>query len=132
MSIDEAEKRGAIIYHGRKTDVHPFYTACHCAVLLSYYEGMTNVMLEASATGWPVITTRVPGCQETFDEDITGFGCEARDTESLKDAMLHFLSLSQLEREEMRKATHEKMVREFDRKIVVEAYMEEIDIISRQ
>lgn len=130
-AFDEAEKMGAIIYHGRKSDVHPFYKACHCAVLPSYYEGMSNVMLEASATGRPIITTRVPGCQETFDEGITGFGCEARDTESLKDAMLHFLSLSQSEREEMGKAAHEKMVREFDRRIVVDAYMEEINTVSR-
>ena len=130
-ALGKAEKKGAVIYHGRKSDVHPFYKACHCAVLPSYYEGMSNVMLEASATGRPVITTLVPGCQETFDEGITGFGCEAREADSLKDAMLHFLSLSQSEREKMGNAAHEKMVREFDRKIVVEAYMEEIDTIFR-
>ena len=35
-------------------------------------EGMANVMLEAASTGRPIITTRIPGCQETFDEGVTG------------------------------------------------------------
>lgn len=43
-----------------------FYKTCRCAILPSYHEGMTNVMLEASSMGRPVITTQVPRCQETF------------------------------------------------------------------
>ena len=48
------------------SDVHSFYTNAHCVVLPSYHEGMSNVMLEAAATGRPVITTNVPGCRETY------------------------------------------------------------------
>ena len=83
-------------------------------------------MLEASSTGRPVITTRVPGCQETFDEGITGFGCDVKSTESLKQAMLRFLNIDQAEREQMGQAAREKMIREYDRNIVLQAYREEI------
>ena len=127
VALNEAEKEGAINNHGLQSDVHPFYTNCHCTVLPSYHEGMANVMLEASSTGRPVITTRVPGCQETFDEGITGFGCDVKSTESLKQAMLRFLSIDQAEREQMGQAAREKMIREYDRNIVLKAYKEEIE-----
>ena len=125
-TLDEAEREGAIINHGVQSDVHPFYTRCHCTVLPSYHEGTANVMLESSSTGRPVITTRVPGCQETFDEGITGFGCEAKNAESLNVAIRKFLLLSQDERKEMGLAARAKMEKEYDRNIVLKAYKEEI------
>lgn len=124
--IKTAEEEGAVVFHGLQKDVHPFYTACHCAILPSYHEGMANVMLEASSTGRPVITTRVPGCQETFDEGMTGFGCEVKSTESLVEAMRKFLNLSQEDRKQMGLAARAKMEREYDRNIVLKAYKEEI------
>lgn len=124
--LNKAEKDGFIRYHGMQSDVHPFYKACHCTVLPSYHEGMANVLLESSATGRPVITTRVPGCKETFDEGITGFGCEARDVVGLKIAMEKFIELSNDKRSEMGQAARAKMEREYDRRIVIDAYKEEI------
>lgn len=125
-ALDEAEKEGAIVNRGLQSDVHPFYTRCHCAVLPSYHEGMANVMLEASSTARPVITTRVPGCQETFDEGKTGFGCEVKSTESLVEAMRKFLSLTQDQRREMGLSARMKMEMEYDRNIVINAYKDEI------
>lgn len=124
--LRNAEDRGCIRYHGMQTEVHEFYRNCHCTVLPSYHEGMANVMLESSATGRPVITTRVPGCIETFDEGITGLGCEAKDDESLKNAMLKFISLTRDERIKMGIAARAKMEREYDRNIVLRAYKEEL------
>lgn len=125
-SLKAAEAEGAVRFHGLQKDVHPFYKNCHCAVLPSYHEGTANVMLEASSTGRPVITTRVPGCQETFDEGITGFGCDAKDTESLIKAMSKFLETPQEKREAMGIAARKKMEAEYDRNIVLKAYAEEI------
>lgn len=120
--LKEAEERDEIVFHGTQSDVHSFYKACHCAVLPSYHEGMANVMLEASATGRPVITTRVPGCQETFDEGITGFGCEVKNTNSLTQTMRTFCQLRYEEKVQMGKNARLKMEREFDRQIVLDAY----------
>jgi len=125
-ALGEAERQGYTVFHGKQSDVHPFYTSCHCTVLPSYHEGMANVLLEASSTGRPVIASRVPGCRETFDEGITGFGCEAKNTGSLVDAIRRFLALAQSEREKMGKAARKKMEQEFDRSIVIRAYMDEL------
>lgn len=126
QAIGLAQEEGFAKYHGLQLDVRPFYQAAHCIVLPSYHEGTSNVLLEASAIGRPVITTNVPGCRETFDEGITGFGCMPRDAGSLKEAMEKFLALPYEERAAMGRAGHEKMLREFDRNIVIGAYMEEI------
>ena len=85
--LDKAEKTGYIHYLGRQDEMHEFYKNSHCVVLPSYHEGMANVLLEGASTGRPVIATNIPGCKETFDEGKTGFGCEAKSTESLADAM---------------------------------------------
>ena len=125
--LREKQKNGFIQYHGEKTDVHPFYEKAHCVILASYHEGTANVMLEASASGRPVITTTVPGCKETFEEGVTGFGCEAMNVDSLVAAIKKFMELSDWQREEMGRRGREKMIKEFDRNIVVNAYISEIN-----
>ena len=125
-ALKQAEKSSGVICYGEMTQMHQMYERCHCVVLPSYHEGMSNVLLEGSATGRPVITTRAAGCAETFDEGISGFGCEVRDAKSLCQAMEKFMNLSNEQREKMGKAAREKMEREFDRKIVIDAYMREL------
>lgn len=129
--LDAAQCEGTIVYHGSQADMHPFYTSCHCVVLPSYHEGTANVLLEGSATGRPVIATRVPGCQETFDEGVTGFGCQVKSADSLTEAMKKFLALSQAQRAGMGRAAREKMEREYDRRLVVEAYLQEIESVLK-
>ncbi len=129
-AIRDAENEGAVRFHGLQTDVRPFYRDCHCVVLPSYHEGMANVMLEASATCRPVITTGVPGCRETFEEGVTGFGCEPGDAEDLERTMRKFIALSHDRRAGMGLKAREKMEREFDRNKVVDAYLEEIESLA--
>ncbi|MGN1313718.1 MAG: glycosyltransferase family 4 protein [Lachnospiraceae bacterium] len=129
-ALKKAEQEGAVCYHGLQSDVHPFYARCHCVVLPSYHEGTANVILEASSTGRPVITTHVPGCQETFDEGITGFGCEAKSSKSLAEAMKKFLAVPQERRARMGMAARAKMEKEYDRNLVLKAYQEEIEANS--
>ena len=127
-----AEAGDAVRYLGPQTGMHSFYKNCHCVVLPSYHEGTANVMLEASATARPVITTTVPGCRETFDEGITGFGCEARNADSLTVAIEKFLNLTTEERTKMGLAARAKMEREYDRQLVIDAYKEEIELLERK
>ena len=124
------EEQGIVKYHGQQINVHDFYARALCVVLPSYHEGMANVMLESASTGRPVITTRIPGCQETFDEGVTGLGCNAKDVASLKSAMTKMYLMTFEQREEMGLAGHKKVKNEFDRNIVVNAYIEEISAIK--
>ncbi len=64
-NIEAWVNAGTIIYHGQQADVRPFLRDCSVYVLPSYREGTPRTVLEAMATGRPVITTDAPGCRET-------------------------------------------------------------------
>ena len=87
---------------------------------------MSNVSLESAANGRPVITTDVPGCRETVDDGMTGFLLKAKDAASLINGVERFLALSYEDKQKMGRMAREKVEREFDREIVVKAYLEEI------
>jgi galacturonosyltransferase len=63
---------------------------------------------------------------EAFEEGRTGFGFTPGNVDELVLAMKKFLNLSYEERAAMGRAGREKMEREFDRKLVTGAYMEEV------
>lgn len=130
--IEEASKKYDLKYHGSIKNIQDFYKKAHCVVLPSYHEGMSNVLLEGQATGRPVISTRVPGCQETFAEDVSGFACEAGDKEGLYLAMEKMLRLSNDERAKMGRLGRKNVEDNFDRQIVTDAYMEEIQKILEE
>lgn len=72
--VREASDAGIVDYQGYQMDVKPFLAAASAVVLPSYHEGLSNVLLEAAASARPILTTNVPGCAETFEEGVTGFG----------------------------------------------------------
>ncbi|MDC7278818.1 glycosyltransferase family 4 protein [Butyrivibrio fibrisolvens] len=128
--VKRLDERGIVHYLGFQSDVHSFLKESHAVIHASYHEGMSNVLLEASATGRPVIATDVPGCIDTFEPDITGISFKAKDSKSLIDAIECFLSLSHDEKITMGKAARKKVINEFDRNIVIDKYLKEINNIA--
>lgn len=121
-----------IIYHGQVNNVLDFQRISCCTIQPSYYpEGMSNVILEAAACARPVITTNHPGCKEGVEDGKTGFVFEPRNTTSLVLAIERFLSMSNEERAKMGLAGRQKMETEYDRSIVVKAYVSGINKIFR-
>lgn len=127
QAITDYENLGAGRFLGVSKDISSLLKEYHAVILPSYHEGMANVLLEAAASGRPVLASKVPGCQETFDEGVSGIGFEAKSVDSLYNAIKKFLSLTPEQREAMGRAGRAKMEREFDRQIVVDAYMEQIE-----
>ena len=131
--LNEYEEKGIISQWGFHTQVHPFLAKADAIVVASFHEGMSNALIEAAATGRPVIASDISGCREAFEEGKTGYGFTPGDADDLIRAMEKFLELSGEERASMGKAAREKMEREFDRKIVIDAYMEAAnEIIQRR
>lgn len=130
--LDAYEKEGYIKQLGFDPDVHVYIKNASALVLPTYHEGMSNVLMEASATGRPVIATNISGCKEIFEEGVTGFSCEPKSSEDLIRALKKFLKLSREERAVMGQKARQKMEREFDREKVVDAYMEEIETIQNR
>lgn len=125
--LDQENKNGTIVYHGRVNNISDFERMSQCTIQPSYYpEGMSNVILEAAASGRPVITTDHPGCREGVDDGVTGYIVPIKNAETLAGAIKKFLTLTVQERQEMGLQGRRKMEREFDRKIVINAYLREI------
>ncbi|MBQ8868887.1 MAG: glycosyltransferase family 4 protein [Oscillospiraceae bacterium] len=130
--ISSAVDDGYINYHGQQSDVKPFIKKSHCVVLPSYHEGMANVLLEAAASGRPVIATDIAGCRETFDDGVTGYDCKARSAESLIDAVERFIKLPYGQKAQMGKNGRKKVEQQFDRQIVIDIYLKEINNIKER
>lgn len=125
--LSKMENKGIIKYHGVQSDIRKFHKISHCTIHPTYYpEGMSNVLLESAACGRPVITTNRSGCREIVDDGINGYIVEQQNSQDLIDKIESFLNLSYEEKKQMGLAGRVKVEREFDRQIVINAYMEEI------
>ena len=121
------DMKGVIQYHGMQKDIRPFLKKCHCIIHPSYYpEGISNVLLESAASGRPVITTDRSGCKETVENGVSGFVVKQRDIKELILAVEKFIALPNEKKKAMGLSGRLKVEREFDRNIVVDAYLQEI------
>ena len=127
----DMQKKGIVTYHGGQPDVRPYFSMVACTLHPSFYpEGMSNVLLESCATGRPIMTTMRPGCREIVEDGRNGYLVKQQDAEDLIAKVEKFLALPYAERKAMGDAAREKAEREFNRKIVVEAYLNAIDSIK--
>ena len=127
--LRELNDTGIIHYHGQQDDVHKFIKESHAIILPSYHEGTSNVLLESASTGRPILASNVTGCKETFDDGVSGIGFEVKSDKALVCAIQQFLDLPHENKKQMGIAGRKKMEQEYDRKIVINAYLEQI---SRQ
>ena len=103
-----------------------------CTVHPTYYpEGLSNVLLESAASGRPIITTDRSGCREVVEDGVNGYVVKQQNSQDLIDKIEKFLDLSNEERTKMGLAGRIKVEKEFDRRIVVEKYMKELERINK-
>ena len=126
--VEQLQSEEIVRFYGFQENPKPYYAQTDCVVLPSYHEGMSNVLLEAAASGRAIITTDIPGCREAVDNGKSGMLCKVKSADSLYKAMKRFTELSREKRELLGKAGREKMEREFDKKKVVE---ETVKVITK-
>ena len=126
--MDELEKAGVVKYHGYQSDMKRFYAMASCVVLPSYHEGMSNVLLEAAASGRPLITSDIPGCREAVEDGNSGYLCPAKDANALYGAMQRVMKLSVEQRSEMGCRGRERMEQRFSKTAVVTETIKHLEI----
>lgn len=128
--LKELEEQGIVIYRGSLKDVKPYITRSHCTIHPSTYgEGMSNVLQESASSGRFLITTNNPGCQETVEDNKTGFIYEGGNVDALVHTIERFLALPNSQRKMAGELGRKRMETLFSRKIVIKAYQEEINRI---
>jgi len=126
--IESMNAQGSIRYLGVLEDTRPLLEKISCLVLPTYHpEGMSNVLLEAGASGRPAICTDRPGCREIIKDGENGFYCKAKDSENLQETVERFLALDYGEKKRLGARSREIVEKSFDRSIVVKAYVDELE-----
>lgn len=121
--LNQIQDSDTVDYLGQLEDPREEIANADCVVLPSYHEGMANVLLEGAAMEKPLIASDIPGCREAVEEGVTGFLCIPRDVKSLIYAMYNILNMRPETRQKMGRAGRQKMLKEFDRTIVVNQYL---------
>lgn len=89
---------------GIRRDIQELMNAADAYVMSSSVEGMANVLLEASATGLPIVATDVGGNPQVVRDGETGFLVPPKDPEALTGAMVRLMDISEEERRWMGEA----------------------------
>ena len=132
VEIDEWQKQKIIHYLGAKDDVRPYIAEATCIVLPSYREGMSNILLEAASMQKPCITCDTTGCNDIVEDNVTGYLCKVKDADSLADKMKQMYELHPGKRKEMGIKARQKIIKEFDKQIVIDAYLDVINKITEK
>ena len=125
-TICEWQSSGVIEYLGEVEDVRQHISSSDVIVLPSYREGMPRVLLEASAMEKPIIGSDVPGCRHIVRDEYNGYLCKVKDTTSLFQKMEKMISLSPKKRNQMGKNGRLVVEKNFDEKIVIQAYLKNL------
>lgn len=126
--IDAWVDDNIVQYLGFCDDVKSYINNASCVVLpSSYREGIPRVLLEAASMAKPIITTNNVGCKEVVNDGQTGFLCAIKDAQDLAIKMEKMMNLTKNERTRMGEAGREKVLKEFDEKIIVAQYLETIN-----
>jgi len=107
---------------GIRCDISQLMNAADAYVMSSSWEGMPNVLLEASATELPVVATDVGGNREVVVDGVTGFLVPPRNSEALAEAMLRMMNLPEEKRREMGKAARKHVEENFSLDHVVDLW----------
>jgi glycosyltransferase involved in cell wall biosynthesis len=92
----ELSLEGKIAFLGRRDDVPELLRAAHVFALPSESEGLSNALLEALATGVPVVASRIPANEELVGDEREGLLVPAGDAPALARALERLLSDSAL------------------------------------
>ena len=96
--IADAGLDDQVWFAGSRNDVAELLRAFDVFVLPSMSEGISNTIIEAMATGLPVVATRVGGNPELVVDGVTGFLVPAGDPQALAGALHRYLESDDLAR----------------------------------
>ena len=133
--IEEGEYKDKVASYGNAVvplgfikDITAEIKKCHCTILPSHGgEGVPNVLLESAAMGRICIGSRIPGTSDVINDGETGYLFEAGNVESLVQAIDKVMNLNASLRAKMGLAGRAKVENEFNREIVIQKYIDEVE-----
>ena len=109
---------------GYRSDMRQFLMQSHIVTLPSYYrEGVPRSLIEATAIGRPIVTTRSYGCKDTVDDGENGFLVSPKNEVELADRLRTLINDKQL-RVRMGEKGRKKAEAEFSIDHVIKRHLE--------
>jgi len=82
------QQEGSVEWWGRRYDMPEVFEQATVICLPSFYrEGVPKVLIEAAASGRPIVTTETPGCREIVRHQYNGLLVSPRNPAALADAV---------------------------------------------
>jgi glycosyltransferase involved in cell wall biosynthesis len=81
------KEENLINYLGHVHDMNDLYNSVDVLVLPSYREGLSKVLLEASACELSIIASDVPGCNDLIKHNINGLLIQPRNSSQIVDSI---------------------------------------------
>ena len=126
--IEDYHSKGIINYIGFQKDIKSWIQKCHCTILPSHGgEGVPNVLLESAAMGRICIASNINGSKDVIDDGVNGYLFKTGNSKDLTDKVNMFLTLNYDTKKQMGLAGRKKAENEFDRQIVIETYLKEVE-----
>jgi glycosyltransferase involved in cell wall biosynthesis len=86
--LEEWKQQGIVEWWGWREDMVAVFSEAHIVCLPSFYrEGVPRVLIEAAASGRPIVTTDAPGCREIVRNGHNGLLVPIRDSRALATAL---------------------------------------------
>ena len=119
------------VFTGFTDRVDELMSAIDVFALPSYREGMPRSIIEAMASGRPVVATNIRGCREEVVDGLTGYLVPVRDGRALGEALVKVLSAPH-RAAEMGRLGRLRAEEHFDENVVLDREMAAYDRIIRE
>lgn len=100
----ETGVKDRVVFLGERDDLSNIYKIMDVFILPSRNEGISNTILEAMATGIPVIAAKVGGNVELIEHNITGLLVSPESADAIKKALSFYLTHPEIMKEQGRNA----------------------------
>jgi glycosyltransferase involved in cell wall biosynthesis len=117
--LDSSDRPYRVVFTGFIREVDRMMQAIDVFCLPSHREGMPRSIIEAMASGRPVVATDIRGCREEVQNGETGLLVPARDPQALAGALTRLLSNPSMARQ-MGLKGRERAVAHFDEQFVLD------------
>ena len=92
QQLEDWNSEGVVQWQPRRDDIPQLLASSHIACLPTYYrEGLPLSLVEAAASGRPIVTTNTPGCRDVVRDGENGLLVPPRDVEALVNALRRLL-----------------------------------------
>jgi len=115
------ELKSAINLMG-ETDVELLYQSADVCLVPSLQENLSNVIMESLACGTPVVGFKIGGNSDMIDHKVNGYLAKPYEVEDLSEGISYVISQSN--QNNLSANSREKVLNNFDEKLVVKRYLE--------